>query len=150
VTTEQKNSSASSVIALVHCTTHGCTSATPLSPLYKEGGIGGSIALVQPAVAAAEKKKGQKRQMYSGSPPEDGVLIARTPGWELYHRPGKSTPPWQSLKLVTTGQRPCKGNFWITHNGQRLAVQTDASTLEKNEPEIYEWVHAVCVERFGR
>ena len=134
----------------MQCTTTGCTSAKPLSPLYKEGGIEESSALVQQAGAAAEKPKRKERLTYTGSPPSDGFLIAATPGWELYHRPGKAAAPWVALKLITTGERPCKGNFWLSHNGMRYAVQNDAATLARNEPEIYEWAHAVCVERFRK
>ena len=105
------------------------------------------VVTSQPA-CGGQKKGGSKRATYAGTPPADGVLIATTPGWELYRRPAKSVAPWNALKLVTTSNRPCKGNFWLAHNGLRFAWQKDASSLAENEPEIYAWAHSVCVERF--
>lgn len=93
----------------------------------------------------------KKRQTFAGNPPADGLLFAVNLGWELYsHRSGKTYAPWHAVKLITTGSRACKGNFWLTHNGERFARSKDAGILHECEPAVFEWAHLACVERFGK
>jgi hypothetical protein len=74
--------------------------------------------------------------------------IATKAGWILLERPTKHLPPWQSFKLVFSDphrdrrRRQPKHTWWLGHNGERLARNTDAGHLAAHYPEIYAWVLA--------
>lgn len=103
----------------------------------------------------SDKSKSGRAPTWTGNAPQDGELIASTPGWELYLLPVKSSHSWKNLKLISTSKIKSKANFRLGHNGQRFAGQgfdgpSDGKTLIESHPEIYEWAHSVCVERFGK
>jgi hypothetical protein len=98
----------------------------------------------------SDKSKSGRAHTWTGNAPQDGELIASTPGWELYLLPVKSSHPWKNLKLISTGKRKSRANFLVGHDGHRFADATDSRNLAEFEPEIYEWAHSVCVERLGK
>ena len=82
------------------------------------------------------------QKIFYGDQPKDGVLIATTPGWELYRR--KQSDGWQNMKLIATGRRKGKANYHLAHNGDRLARNTDSEALLEHEPDLYAWVDQQC------
>ena len=67
------------------------------------------------------------------------VSIASTVEYELFELPGRSTPQWRCLKLVSLA-RTAKRNWWFGWNGERIARSSDAGKLADQHPAVYAWV----------
>ena len=74
------------------------------------------------------------------------VIVAQQDRWLLWHRTDKTRGEWHSFKLERLGpqKRYEKSNWWVGHNGQRLARNRDAGFLRQHEPETYAWVEHAC------
>jgi beta-lactamase class D len=68
------------------------------------------------------------------------IPVASAESWTLYERTGKAGSDWRSLKLIRTGGRGRKRNWWLGWNGERLARCHDAENLAEHNPEILQWV----------
>jgi hypothetical protein len=81
---------------------------------------------------------------YTGNPPTDGELLARTTQWELYQR--NSSGAWVNLKLCAIGRRTHKANYWLAYDTtqQRLASNTDEQALLQHASDTHAWVLATC------
>lgn len=94
------------------------------------------------AEVAVEKAKGRVKK-FRGQPATGGdwVLIgdvgeAYGVGWRLYARP--ASHGWRNMKLASTNWAPNKANYWISWNGDRLAVTKDQKKMDTGKPELRE------------
>ena len=78
---------------------------------------------------------------FSGNHPTDGALVAENRGWELFSLGSDRLKPWQAFKLVSKVKQR-KANYWLSSDGNRVAMGRDATLLNTYFPDVFDWVVA--------
>jgi len=97
----------------------------------------------------AARRKGRAKKRRSSVTAIDrrsGITIVEHEGWRLAHLTDRCSRSWCSFKLTKKGRRRRgkRRSWWLGHNGERLARNSDAGSLHEHEPEAYVWVEEVC------
>lgn len=68
--------------------------------------------------------------------------------WSAYIRPAPAGD-WHKVKLAVHGRAAGKANYWLSWNGERLAVHVEVGQLAETRPELHQGLLALLRERSG-